>query len=314
MTIKECIDIVDNNKPNQYTIKDKVSWLSFIEEIIINDVLKTHEGYDGRYDTFTGYTEDKISVRLIVPSPYDRLYTEYLKMMIDKENGETARYNNSAASFNTYMSEYKKYYNKHHMPLGIRGENRKNTPPNINAGLSDAEEENIKKGIINVLTEKLHNMVSADKLADIVNKYVQNNIQMLKGRDGYTPKKGVDYFIPDDFKDIGMERKADKDLSNVDDNVFKAKAKRAGVGGGGITENEVEEMLRMFADTVVSVKADKHDVYTKLEHEESVGRVINGIVFPAIAKKAENDLSNVSNEAFLTKLNAVLPDGDGVSY
>ena len=49
MTLKECIDIVDNNKPNQYTIKEKVMWLSFIEEIIINEVLKTHEGYDGRY-------------------------------------------------------------------------------------------------------------------------------------------------------------------------------------------------------------------------------------------------------------------------
>lgn len=87
-----------------------------------------------------------------------------------------------------------------------------------------------------------------------------------------------------------------------------------GGSGGGITENEVEEILRMFADTVVSVKADKNDVYTKIEHEESVGRVIDGIVFPAIAKKAENDLSNVSNEAFLAKLNEVLPNGDEVSY
>ena len=37
------------------------------------------------------------------------------------------------------------------------------------------------------------------------------------------------------------------------------------------------------------LKADKNDVYTKLEHEESVGRVIDGIVFPAIAKKADKD-------------------------
>ena len=107
MTIKECIDIVDNAKPNQYGIKEKVMWLSFIDEIIINDVLKTHEGYDGRYDNFEGYSEDKISVSLIVASPYDRLYTAYLKMRIDGENGETARYNNSAALFNSYMAEYR---------------------------------------------------------------------------------------------------------------------------------------------------------------------------------------------------------------
>ena len=66
MTIKECIDIVDDLKPNQYSTKVKVMWLSFIDEIIINDVLKTHKGYDGRYDDFTGYSEDKLSVLLRV--------------------------------------------------------------------------------------------------------------------------------------------------------------------------------------------------------------------------------------------------------
>ena len=179
MTIKECIDIVDNLKPNQYTITDKVSWLSFIEEIIINDVLKTHEGYDGRYDDFTGYTDDKISVMLIVPSPYDRLYTEYLKMMIDKENGETTRYNNSAASFNTYMSEYKKHYNKTHMPLDSTKKAYAIPPKKTNSGLSDAEYESIKRDVVNELTEKLSDMTSSDILYDIVNKYVQNNIGMF---------------------------------------------------------------------------------------------------------------------------------------
>lgn len=53
--------------------------------------------------------------------------------------------------------------------------------------------------------------------------------------------------------------------------------------GGGITEQEVEKMIRMFSDAVVSTKAEK-------------------------------DLSNVSDNAFLMKLNAVLPDGDEVSY
>ena len=92
MTIKDCIDRVDSIKPNQYTVTEKVVWLSFIEGIIINDVLKTHEGYDGKYDLFTGYSEDKLSVTLIVPTPYDSLYTEFLKMKIDEANGETARY------------------------------------------------------------------------------------------------------------------------------------------------------------------------------------------------------------------------------
>jgi hypothetical protein len=203
MTIKDCIDIVDNLKPNQYTIKDKVMWLSFIEEIIINEVLKTHEGYDGRYDMFEGYSEDKISVTLIVPSPYDRLYTAYLTMKIDETNGEIQRYNSSKTMFNSYMSEYRKYYNKTHMPLNAIGKRDIMPPKKNTVGLSDAEYENLKRDLINTLTENLYNMTSDDKLRDIVNRYVQDNVQMLKGKDGrdgvngkdgYTPRKNIDYF------------------------------------------------------------------------------------------------------------------------
>lgn len=180
MTIKECIDIVDDLKPNQYSPKVKVMWLSFIDEIIINEVLKTHKGYDGRYDDFTGYSEDKLSVPLIVKSPYDRLYTAYLKMKIDAENGETARYNNSAALFNSYMMEYRKFYNKTHIPLSD-AEKRAIIPANKNtSGISEVMIENLKREIYAQLSEDLLKMVSNDKLYDIVSTYVSNNREMLK--------------------------------------------------------------------------------------------------------------------------------------
>lgn len=117
MTIKECIDLVDNVKPNQYSIEDKVVWLSFLDGIIINDVLKTHEGYKNEYEEFDGYSVNRLGRKLIVEKPYDNLYVAYLKMKIDEENGETARYNNSATMFNSYMTTFKKYYNKMHLPL-----------------------------------------------------------------------------------------------------------------------------------------------------------------------------------------------------
>lgn len=178
MTIKECIDIVDNAKPNQYSARDKVMWLSFIDEIIINDVLKTHEGYDGKYDDFEGYTEDKVSVPLIVPSPYDRLYTAYLKMKIDGENGETARYNNSAALFNSYMMEYRKFYNKTHMPLDVTKPQPIQRPKQSN-NISDAVYENLKRELYYLLSEDFAEMTSQDKIYDIVMSYVNNNIEML---------------------------------------------------------------------------------------------------------------------------------------
>lgn len=203
MTIKDCIDIVDNIKPNQYTIKEKVMWLSFIEEIIINEVLKTHEGYDGRFDGFEGYSEDKLSVRLIVPSPYDRLYTAYLKMKIDQENGETARYNNSMVLYNSYMSEYRKHYNKTHMPINAVGRRKPVHIPKPSVGLSEIEYENLKKELAFILTEYFADSVSVEKMTDVVMKFVHNNVEMLKGKDGrdgkdgkdgYTPQKGIDYF------------------------------------------------------------------------------------------------------------------------
>ena len=210
MTIKECIDIVDNIKPNQYTIKDKVMWLSFLDEIIINEVLKTHEGYDDRYDCFDGYSEEKLSVPLIVPSPYDRLYTAYLKMRIDGENGETARYNNSMALYNTYMLEFRKHYNKTHMPIDVTVKRSVMPAPKANVGLSDAEYENLKKDLTYILTEYFSGAVSADKLYAIVNDYAQNNIEMLKGKEGYTPQKGVDYFTEKEIQEIKIESKGEK--------------------------------------------------------------------------------------------------------
>ena len=117
MTVKECIDIVDGNKPNQYGIEDKVRWLSFLDKLIITEVLQTHEDYDEKYDLFTGYSCDRLGAKLIAEAPYDQMYIDYLKMKIDEENGETARYNNSATMFNNYFSMYKKWYNRNHMPV-----------------------------------------------------------------------------------------------------------------------------------------------------------------------------------------------------
>lgn len=179
MTIKECIDNVDNIKPNQYTIRDKVAWLSFIDEIIINDVLKTHEGYDGRYDDFTGYSEDKLSVALIVPSPYDRLYMAYLNMKIDEENGETARYNNSATLFNSYMMEYRKYYNKTHLPLRTPYKGKPNSKP-TKLEVTEAQLEYLKRELYHTLSDDVNKAVSNDKLYDIVKNFISNNLEMIK--------------------------------------------------------------------------------------------------------------------------------------
>lgn len=205
MTIKECIDIVDNIKPNQYTVADKVNWLTFVDMTIINDVLKTHEGYDGRYDLFEGYSPDKLTASLVVPTPYDRLYTAYLSMQIDRLNGETAKYNNSASLYNTYLLEYKRYYNKTHMPLAVGGKAWQKPSGKPTVGISDAEFEKLKRDIYAMLSDDVAEVISDDKLYDIVVTYAYNNIEMLKGKDGKTPVRGVDYFTENDIEQIVLE-------------------------------------------------------------------------------------------------------------
>ncbi len=182
MTIKDCIDRVDNLRPSQYTVQEKVMWLSFIEEIIINEVLKTHEGYDGRYDDFEGYSEDKLSVTLVVPFPYDQLYTEYLKMRIDEANGENVRYNNSRLMYESHMTEFRKYYNKTHMPLDPTKSRSVMPPKKVSSGLTDAEYENLKRDLTHILTEYFSKETSHDKLYDVVREFIQNNINLFKDK------------------------------------------------------------------------------------------------------------------------------------
>lgn len=251
MTIKDCIDVVDNSKPNQYSVKDKVMWLSDLDETIINDVIKTHEGYDGRYDLFEGYSEDKLTTTLVVRSPHDRLYVAYLKMMIDKENGETQRYNASASVYNGYYMEFRKYYNKTHLPI-TRGMNSLSKPINKRPGegLTDAQYESLKRDLTFILQEHFADVMSDDKVYDIVMKYVQSNSDMLKGKDGKTPIVGQDFWTDADIRSI-VEEVISSLKADIEHLVVKHSYSKAEVDAG------------------LNSKANIDDVYTKdiMDHE-----------------------------------------------
>lgn len=299
MTIKECIDIVDNAKPNQYSVKDKVAWLSFIDEIIINDVLKTHEGYDKRYDDFKGYTEDKLSVPLIVKNPYDRLYVAYLKMMIDKENGETARYNNSATTYNTYLLEFKKYYNKTHLPLSNVRIPTKNATGASDKDISEAQLESLKNVVYALLRNDLDDIISDDKLYDIVMKYVLNNADMLKGKDGKDGADGKDGVTGKSltYKDLTEAEKADflKDVYTryFIDNSIKALEDKI-EDGKTIAKEDLERFRQSIytdLESKASVKFVREALETKAEKEfvDDIAEVIANIMdaFEVVQEKHE---------------------------
>lgn len=117
MTIIEAINGIDALKPNQYTQEQKIEWLSKIDGLIKEQVIDTHEG--GVYIGSIDYSIVPINTKLLIPAPYDEIYLHYLTMKIDYAMGEYQKYNNSAQVYNTALQEYKRWYNREHMPKSV---------------------------------------------------------------------------------------------------------------------------------------------------------------------------------------------------
>lgn len=116
MTIAEAISIVDKLKPNQYAETFKIKWLSKLDGMIFKEVFQTHA--DSPIESFEGYDESSQGTELLVPYPYDEdIYNYFLQAQIDKENGETAKYNQSITLYNNAFLTFQNWYNRTHLPL-----------------------------------------------------------------------------------------------------------------------------------------------------------------------------------------------------
>ena len=118
MKIIEVINRIDTIKPNTYTEREKIYWLSVLDGHIKNDIIDTHEG--GENISFEGYNEntDVYTTELLAPAPYDEMYLYWLECKIDYYNGEMVRYNNSITMFNTIYEGFAQFYNREHKPSG----------------------------------------------------------------------------------------------------------------------------------------------------------------------------------------------------
>lgn len=117
MTIAEAISNVDKLKPNGYTEKQKISWLSNLDGLVFKEVFQTHE--NSPIESFEGYDNAPMDTELLIPYPYDEdVYNYFLQKNIDKENGEIAKYNQSVTLYNNAFLAFQNYYNRTHMPIG----------------------------------------------------------------------------------------------------------------------------------------------------------------------------------------------------
>ena len=116
MKIIEAINQIDSLKHNTYSQDNKVSWLSRLDMMVHNHIIKTHDGEA----TFTGYDgATKLhETELLVPEPYDEMYLRWMEAQIDYYNGEYEKYNNAIEMFNTSFNAYQNHYNRTHKPKG----------------------------------------------------------------------------------------------------------------------------------------------------------------------------------------------------
>ena len=119
MKLLEAITQVDSNLGNTYDQKEKIGWLSQLDQRVKLLIIDTHEGAEAV--SFSGYDEttDQETV-LLVPAPFDEMYLRWLEAQIHYRNQEEDRCNNATDAFNVLWAEFRNYYNRQHMPLGHR--------------------------------------------------------------------------------------------------------------------------------------------------------------------------------------------------
>lgn len=115
MTINQAIMQVNELLENNISEDVKIKWLSDLDYGIFLDVILTHE-VTGDVD-FTPYDADTDrDTVLLIPAPFDGMYTAYLKMKINSELYEYARYNANREEFNAMLADFKAYYNRNYRP------------------------------------------------------------------------------------------------------------------------------------------------------------------------------------------------------
>ncbi len=117
MTINEAITKIDNVKPNAYSTDDKIEWLSQLDGLVYQELIKTHNDFEETTENkFTGYTSEDGDEEMLIPFPYENVYIEWLTAQIDLTNADIGRYNNSVMSFYNDYNQFANWYTRNHMP------------------------------------------------------------------------------------------------------------------------------------------------------------------------------------------------------
>lgn len=107
-TISEVIAQTRAVRPDLYTDEQMTGWLAEVDGQLSAELFRTEPvQYEFPADA---------NRELLVPFPYDRLYSLYLIAMTDLYNRDTDLYANDMAAYNAAMQEYRSYYRRENLP------------------------------------------------------------------------------------------------------------------------------------------------------------------------------------------------------
>jgi len=113
MTIKEAIKRADILMPNQYSKEQKIIWLSELEGQAKREVFDLYK--DSPAENFTQYTEETDeNTTLLIPPPYDGVYTDWLQAQFSYFNAEFTRHGNAQLRFNNSYLTFQAYWIRTH--------------------------------------------------------------------------------------------------------------------------------------------------------------------------------------------------------
>ena len=117
MKIDEAIQQVDVLKPNAYSVRQKIAWLSRLEAMVKRLVIDEYVG--GEDIPFEEFKEDvDYKKELYMPAPFDAAYLYWLEAQIHYTNEDIDMYNGAMMLFNSVFSEFKAYYKRNHVAKG----------------------------------------------------------------------------------------------------------------------------------------------------------------------------------------------------
>ncbi len=105
MTVGDCLNFVDDCKPNAFPPFAKLKWLSEIEGRIASEIFLMAPAEIRQFD----YTPEMQNYKLLLDPPWDDIYIAYLIAKTDSKNGEFNRLSTAAQAFNRKWNELSAY-------------------------------------------------------------------------------------------------------------------------------------------------------------------------------------------------------------